>query len=220
MDLQIHIPSTSQLSEYVTGIWEIFGDRKVNETILPKGVVEMVFNLGDPMHGLLPGATFTWNFPPGWTANTNGTGDRTLVVTNIPAYPSYPTYVTIDVTSSLGGTATIVVTLEDCGSGGPWKCTDGGDVENREQPQKISTPTAADITMFPNPAKDRITVQSNSEKIENVKVFDITGECIYDSKTTAGSQFSIDLTKFSTGTYFISIQLNKETITKRFVKVD
>jgi bacillolysin len=167
----------------------------------------------------MPGATFTWNFPPGWTANTTGTGNKTLEVTNIPAYPSYPTSVTIDVTSSLGGTATIVVTLEDCGSGGPWKCTDGGG-DDRGQSQKASKTAEPYIALFPNPSKNQITVQSNGQKIEKIKVFDITGELIYDNKASADSQVSIDVTRFSAGTYFVSIQFNNETVTKRFVKVD
>lgn len=50
MNPYIHIP-TSQLSEYVTGIWELFGGHAIKETILPQGVVEMIFNLGDPMTG-------------------------------------------------------------------------------------------------------------------------------------------------------------------------
>jgi AraC-like DNA-binding protein len=55
MDTHIHIPFTSQLSEYVTSIWEVNGHTQVRETILPQGIIEMVFNLGDPMSGSLPG---------------------------------------------------------------------------------------------------------------------------------------------------------------------
>lgn len=54
MDSHIHIPTTSQLAGYVTGIWELFGGHAGKETILPQGVVEMVFNLGDPMTGGTP----------------------------------------------------------------------------------------------------------------------------------------------------------------------
>lgn len=168
----------------------------------------------------IPGATFTWNFPPGWTAYTTGTGDRTLVVTDIPAYPSYPTSITIDVTSSLGGTATIVVTLEDCGSGGPWKCTGGGGVDDRGQTQKTSNTNSPDITLFPNPAKNRITVQAGDQKIEKIKVFDVVGELVYESKTSTHSPVSIDVSRLATGTYFINVQTDKQTVTKRFTKVD
>lgn len=53
MEAHLHIPITSQLSEYVTSIWEVNGHREVNETILPKGVVEIIFNLGDIAKGTL-----------------------------------------------------------------------------------------------------------------------------------------------------------------------
>ena len=55
MDTHVHIPLHSQLSEYITSIWEVNGHSRINETILPKGIIEMVFNLGDPMNGYLPG---------------------------------------------------------------------------------------------------------------------------------------------------------------------
>lgn len=54
MDIRIHIPVASQLTEYVTGIWELYGGQNIRETILPQGVVEIIFNLGDPMYGVLP----------------------------------------------------------------------------------------------------------------------------------------------------------------------
>jgi AraC-like DNA-binding protein len=54
MDIRIHIPVTSQLTAYVTGIWELKGGQNIKETILPQGVVEIIFNLGDPMYGVLP----------------------------------------------------------------------------------------------------------------------------------------------------------------------
>ncbi|HEX8333070.1 MAG TPA: helix-turn-helix transcriptional regulator [Segetibacter sp.] len=58
MQSLVHIPATSQLAEYVTAIWELFGGHTIKETILPQGVVEMVFNLGDPMMGGAPGVNF------------------------------------------------------------------------------------------------------------------------------------------------------------------
>jgi AraC-like DNA-binding protein len=56
MNLNIHIPVTSHVSEYITGIWELQGISNAQETILPKGIVEMVFNLGDPMDGSIAGS--------------------------------------------------------------------------------------------------------------------------------------------------------------------
>ena len=55
MDSHVHIPTTSKLAGYVTAVWELIGGYATKETILPQGVVEMVFNLGDPMTGRTPG---------------------------------------------------------------------------------------------------------------------------------------------------------------------
>lgn len=178
--------------------------------------------IGSPIYTAwgMPGATFTWNVPQGWTTYTTGIGDRTLVVTDIPTYPSYPVTVTIEVTSSLGGTAMIVIEVEECDSGGPWKCMGGGGVDDREQTRKASNTNSPDITLFPNPAKNRIAVQAGDQKIEKIKVFDVVGELVYESKASTDSPVSIDVSRLATGTYFINVQLNKQTVTKRFTKVD
>jgi AraC-like DNA-binding protein len=49
LSTQIHTPAKSKLTEYISGIWEIRGKKKVQETILPQGVMEIVFNLADGM---------------------------------------------------------------------------------------------------------------------------------------------------------------------------
>lgn len=54
MNNHIHIPFTSQLSEYVTTIFEVKGKSNSREMILPKGVVEMIFNFGGNASGSLP----------------------------------------------------------------------------------------------------------------------------------------------------------------------
>lgn len=51
MNAQIQIPLNTQLREYITSVWEVFSEKTINETILPQGVVEIVFNLADAMHG-------------------------------------------------------------------------------------------------------------------------------------------------------------------------
>ncbi|NCT92999.1 MAG: helix-turn-helix transcriptional regulator [Chitinophagaceae bacterium] len=54
MAAQVYIPSSSAIGNYVTAIWETLPPGVGKELILPKGIVEMVFNLGDPMEGILP----------------------------------------------------------------------------------------------------------------------------------------------------------------------
>ena len=47
--------ASSHLSDYVFMVWEVYGGRNSKETILPKGAVEFIFNLGDGVTGTLPG---------------------------------------------------------------------------------------------------------------------------------------------------------------------
>lgn len=54
METYFHIPVTSHLVQYVTGIWEVYGSENCKERILPKGVVEIVFNFSGEIHGTLP----------------------------------------------------------------------------------------------------------------------------------------------------------------------
>jgi AraC-like DNA-binding protein len=56
MTFTSHIPPpSSHLSDYVCRVWEVHGGFNFKETILPKGVVELIFNLGDGIAGTLPG---------------------------------------------------------------------------------------------------------------------------------------------------------------------
>lgn len=54
MNAHVHIPVTTAIAHYVTAIWETIPPGVSRELILPKGNVEMVFNLADPAHGILP----------------------------------------------------------------------------------------------------------------------------------------------------------------------
>jgi len=54
MPTHIHIPFRSALRNYITAIWETASPGISKELILPQGVVEIVFNLADPMQGILP----------------------------------------------------------------------------------------------------------------------------------------------------------------------
>lgn len=54
MNSHVHIPLASHLHAYVIAIWEHEGSNNVNDTILPQGAIELVFNLADPMQGSTP----------------------------------------------------------------------------------------------------------------------------------------------------------------------
>lgn len=54
MKARVHIPVHSAISNYVTAIWETIPPGVSQESILPKAVVELIFNLSNPMQGILP----------------------------------------------------------------------------------------------------------------------------------------------------------------------
>jgi AraC-like DNA-binding protein len=54
MQMHAYIPKASRLEDYVTLIWEVRGHEHLSEQVLPQGVVEIVFNFSEAVHGLLP----------------------------------------------------------------------------------------------------------------------------------------------------------------------
>ena len=50
----VHKPTASRLQDYVTQIWEVEGPCNMQETILPQGMLEIIFNFSEEAIGLLP----------------------------------------------------------------------------------------------------------------------------------------------------------------------
>jgi AraC-like DNA-binding protein len=53
VDFQIHIPKNNTLADCILFLWELKGGHEYTEQILPQGVIEIVFNLADPIEGQL-----------------------------------------------------------------------------------------------------------------------------------------------------------------------
>lgn len=97
MSSNIHIPNNSPLSNYVTLIWETAVPGISQESILPQGIVELVFNLSDPMRGLLPNNTSSIKAPDcfiqGWNShvvNVHYTGKQHLFGIRLKPYMVKP----------------------------------------------------------------------------------------------------------------------------------
>jgi AraC-like DNA-binding protein len=54
MHMLSHIPRNSRLESYVSVIWEVIGDKNIEEVILPQGITEVVFNFADRLNGIMP----------------------------------------------------------------------------------------------------------------------------------------------------------------------
>ena len=71
------------------------------------------------------------------------------------------------------------------------------------------------LSLYPNPTTNLITVDSRNELLTSIQIFDISGKQLYVSNNLNASSKTIDISSFSKGIYFVS--LNNQ-ITKKIVK--
>jgi len=77
------------------------------------------------------------------------------------------------------------------------------------------------ISLFPNPAQNEINVDIsslNSSKV-TVEIYNIIGEKIIEDRLINATQNKIDISNLIEGKYILRLQIDKETITKSFVKI-
>lgn len=58
-----YFPKNSALEEFISMIWELEGKQNCTELILPSGIMEIVFNLSDPMSAVFPDGTIVDKAP-------------------------------------------------------------------------------------------------------------------------------------------------------------
>lgn len=74
-----------------------------------------------------------------------------------------------------------------------------------------------DISMFPNPSKGEVTILSPNTTIESVTVFDLQGREVASKKET-GNSLRLDISHLQSSVYFVKINTQQGSITKRIVK--
>ena len=72
------------------------------------------------------------------------------------------------------------------------------------------------ITIFPNPAKDIITINFEREPVESYQIFNITGQVIQSNSMMNGNQ--IDLSDLSKGMYYLRLINHEGGIVLKFIK--
>lgn len=77
---------------------------------------------------------------------------------------------------------------------------------------------AALINIFPNPANNLVTVEIPAGKNAGVcELYNIIGEAIQSFNAAAQQRFNIDLSNYTTGVYFLRINIDGHLITKKII---
>ncbi|MBL7903033.1 MAG: T9SS type A sorting domain-containing protein [Bacteroidia bacterium] len=76
--------------------------------------------------------------------------------------------------------------------------------------------TTLDVRIFPNPFLSSFNIQSQVE-IKEIKVFNAFGVLVFDQAAT-GRELTINIQDLSKGIYFVSIETEKGTVTKKMIK--
>ena len=89
----------------------------------------------------------------------------------------------------------------------------------RETPSSINPPinTELPVTVYPNPATNKLTIKPRLN-YQNLKITILTmlGERIL----TTTNQTEIDINSIPSGTYFLQIEIDSKTQTKKLLKIE
>ncbi|WP_339887495.1 T9SS type A sorting domain-containing protein [uncultured Flavobacterium sp.] len=82
---------------------------------------------------------------------------------------------------------------------------------------QTNTFNESNITMYPNPAKNQVTISldNTNEIIEKISVVDILGKQVIQLNKVNEVTKSIDLSSLNTGIYFIEIEKQNKLVVKR-----
>ena len=69
-----------------------------------------------------------------------------------------------------------------------------------------------DIAIYPNPSSDIFNIKMSTVSDFEISVIDITGKLLFrDLNPNGSSNYSLDMTNFSSGVYFLQIEANNRS---------
>ncbi|WP_439128330.1 BspA family leucine-rich repeat surface protein [Polaribacter sp.] len=74
-----------------------------------------------------------------------------------------------------------------------------------------------DLVLFPNPASTAFTISSASSKIQNIEIYNLLGEKVFNQKAKNTSKVAISTLSFSRGIYLIKIQSDTAITSRKLV---
>ena len=79
------------------------------------------------------------------------------------------------------------------------------------------TTSLHNIKLYPNPAKNSLNIEMLDGKLEQLRVFSVTGKKVY-SANNVDKALTIDVSQFTPGIYFVKIITNGKAVTERFIR--
>jgi hypothetical protein len=77
--------------------------------------------------------------------------------------------------------------------------------------------TSTNVSLFPNPAVDKIFIDFENSKNVTVEIFNTLGEKVNTNYSSTDK--SIDISALTSGSYILSLRTDKGNVCKRFVKM-
>ena len=84
-----------------------------------------------------------------------------------------------------------------------------------EEVLSVDDVLASKFNVYPNPAKDFLTIDSRNINISSVNVFNVLGTKVLERKELNDNKLNIS--SLSNGVYFLSISADDATVTKKFI---
>jgi hypothetical protein len=111
------------------------------------------------------------------------------------------------------GTTTITWTIRD-EAGNKAECSTDVEVSIATGIENIMKP---EISIFPNPAADILTIEATQDVIKYLRITDLTGHMLVEL-TGSRQRATLDLSDFTSGVYIMSIQLGNSWYNKKIEK--
>jgi len=113
----------------------------------------------------------------------------------------------VEYTATANGDYAVVVTVGSCSGTSP--CVNINSIGIVQQTNDIN------LSIYPNPVTNKLTIGNNEIKINTISILNITGGVV---KTTTENTNVIDVSNLTKGIYFVQIHTDNGLVRKKFVK--
>ena len=72
------------------------------------------------------------------------------------------------------------------------------------------------ISIYPNPTKENLTIETNSNKEQRLEITNFIGQTIYTN--SINKKAVVNTSAFAKGMYILKLYSDKETVVRKFVK--